>query len=153
MARARCVRLLNRQRRLKVDSAALRALVASVLAGEAADPRAAVTIVLLRDAAVAELNARFRRVDRPTDVLAFPVEDSAWPEEEPPLLGEVVISTDRAVAQAHERGISPERELGRLVVHGMLHLLGYDDGTARDRARMRRREDRYLRKWASTRRR
>jgi probable rRNA maturation factor len=147
------VRLQNRQRKLRVDRARLRALVEKVLADEAADPRAAVTIVLLRDGAVGELNARFRGVARPTDVLAFAVDPCGWPAEEPPLLGDVVVSTDRAVAQAHERGISPERELSRLVTHGLLHLLGYEDDTASQRARMRRREDRYLREMAATRRR
>ncbi|MBD3236985.1 MAG: rRNA maturation RNase YbeY [Candidatus Eisenbacteria bacterium] len=147
------VRLLNRQRRLKVDRAPLCALADDVLRGEGVAAQTEVTVVLVRDGAMAELNARFRDRPRTTDVLAFPTDSSAWPEEMPSLLGEVVVSTDRAAAQAAERGIAPARELARLVVHGLLHLLGYDDQTPRDRARMRRREDRYLEGWSEPRRR
>lgn len=144
MARPVRVRLLNRQRRLKPDVGALRALIECVLDGEGADPRAGVEIVLVRDAAIRALNAAYRGQPVATDVLAFPADRSAWPADEAPLLGSVVVSTDRTAAQAAERGLRPAQELGRLVAHGVLHLLGHRDGTPRERARMRRREDRYL---------
>jgi probable rRNA maturation factor len=144
VARPQRVRLLNRQRRLKLDAAALRALAERVLDGEGADPNAAVEVVLVRDEAIRALNAAYLGQPVPTDVLAFPADADGWPAGETPLLGSVVVSTDRAVAQAAERGLRPAHELGRLVAHGVLHLLGYRDAAPRERARMRRREDRYL---------
>jgi probable rRNA maturation factor len=103
-----------------------------------------VGIVLVRDAVIAELNARFLGRRRPTDVLAFPAATAGWPAEEPAWLGEVVVSVDRAREQARERGLAPPAELRRLVVHGVLHLCGHRDRTPEERRRMRRREDRYL---------
>ena len=144
MARQPRVRLLNRQRRLKVDADDIRAVVARVLDLEDADPRVVVEVVFLRDSAIAELNVRYRGRGGATDVLSFPVEASGWPAEEPPLLGAVVISTDRAAEQAVERDLPVGLELRRLVVHGVLHLLGYGDETPRERVRMRRRESRYV---------
>jgi probable rRNA maturation factor len=129
---------------LKLDAAALRALTERVLAGEGADARAAVEIVFVRDEAIRALNAAYLGRSAATDVLAFPADPDGWPAGEPPLLGSVVVSTDRAAAQAAERGLRPAQELQRLVAHGVLHLLGYRDAAPRERARMRRREDRYL---------
>ncbi len=144
MARPQRVRLLNRQRRLKLDAAALRVLAERVLAGEGADPRTAVEIVLVRDAAIRVLNATYLGKPVPTDVLAFPADPEAWPAGEAPLIGSVVISTDRAVAQAAERGQPAGQELGRRVAPGVLHQLGYPAAPPPERARMRRREDHYL---------
>lgn len=81
-----------------------------------------VAITLCDDRYIQELNRQFRHMDRPTDVLSFPMED----EE---LLGDIVISLPKAKAQAEEYGHSFERELGFLAVHGFLHLLGYDHDT------------------------
>ncbi len=64
--------------------------------------------------------------------------------QEPAIFGSVVISVDRALAQAEERSQAVDEELARLVVHGVLHLMGYDDECSSDRRRMRRREDHYL---------
>jgi probable rRNA maturation factor len=145
------VQIRNRQRRWPVDVARLRRLVARVLAGEAADPQAQVGIVLWRVGPVAALNARFLGRSGPTDVLAFPSDPHGWPPAEPRPLGEVVVSVDRAKAQARERGLRLQTELDRLVAHGVLHLLGHRDDNAAARARMRRREDRYLRSRAAAR--
>jgi len=141
----RRVRMQNRQRRLKVDRASLCRLLARVLDDEGVDRARMLEVALLRDARVAELNARYRGRCGPTDVLAFPVDARGWPREEPRPLGEVVVSVDRACAQAAERRIAAGDELARLLVHGLLHLLGYRDGAANERARMRRRENRHLR--------
>lgn len=78
-----------------------------------------VSIVLANDKLVKELNAKYRGVDEPTDVLAFGFEE----EED---LGEVIISIPTCLRQADEYGHSFEEELSLLLVHGVLHLLGYD---------------------------
>jgi rRNA maturation RNase YbeY len=144
MARPLRVRIQNRQRSLKTDARGIRALVTRVLEGECA-ATGLVGIVLLRDAAMAELNLRYRGRSGPTDVLSFPAETAGWPAEEPAWLGEVVVSVDRARAQAAERRLRARDELRRLIVHGVLHLCGYRDDLPRRRARMRSREDHYLR--------
>ena len=96
-------------------------------------------VVITDDDALQELNRRFRGVDAPTDVLAFP-NDTRGPFVEVPglpyYLGDIVISFHRAEAQAAEAGHSVEAELQLLVVHGVLHLLGHDDTEPEPRAVM-----------------
>lgn len=93
------------------------------------------SIVLVDDAQIHELNRDHRGVDRPTDVLSFALLEAGDEEEPrvldapadaPVLLGDVIISLERARSQAQEYGHSLEREIGFLVAHGVLHLLGYD---------------------------
>ncbi len=96
-------------------------------------------VVVTDDEALHELNRRYRHVDAPTDVLAFPNEARGPFVGAPGLpryLGDVVVSFPRAASQAAEAGHSVEAELQLLVVHGVLHLLGYDDETKRQRERM-----------------
>jgi len=83
-----------------------------------------VQLTVVNDAEIRRLNARYRRHDVPTDVLAFPL-DVPGPS---PLWGEVVISAETARRQARRLGIPVGLELDLLVVHGFLHLAGYDDG-------------------------
>ena len=97
------------------------------------------SIVIVDDRTIQTLNRRFLGRDRPTDVIAFPLDgddDDEW--------GEVYVSADRADDQAGAYGVSYEEEVARLVIHGVLHLLGYDDGDDDSRERMSGREDRYL---------
>lgn len=106
-----------------------------------------VSVALVDEPTMAELNARYRGIDRPTDVLSFSLDDPDDPApaqdagDEPRLLGEIVISAPRAVAQAQEYGHSVERELAYLAVHGCLHLLGYDHEDEPSRRVMRAREE------------
>ena len=94
------------------------------------------SIVLTDDSAIWELNRQYRGVDRPTDVLSFSQREGEDPGMIPEVLGDVVISLDRVHEQAREYGHSFERELGFLVVHGILHLLGWDHEMPDDEARM-----------------
>lgn len=146
MPKPRRVILVNRQRKLKVDSDAVRALVQKVLSGEVDDADSQVEIVFLRDAPMAELNRAYRDKVGPTDVLSFVVDTDTdgWPEQEMKMLGTVIVSVDRAAVQAAERDLLVNDEIQRLVAHGLLHLTGYDHADKAGAARMRRREDRYL---------
>lgn len=104
-----------------------------------------VSLTLTGDGPIRELNRRFRGVNEPTDVLAFPLREGGGPPPPrgtPRPLGDVVISVDTARRQARQNGISPEREIARLVSHGVLHLLGFDHGTPQEERRMRAREAR-----------
>ena len=106
-----------------------------------------VSVTFTDDASIHELNKKFRGVDRPTDVLSFPLFDYEGQSDEPPvdellgMLGDVVLSLETAARQAEEFGHSFEREVAFLTVHSMLHLLGYDHETGEaDEADMRERQ-------------
>jgi probable rRNA maturation factor len=102
---------------------------------------------LVSDATIRRLNAEHRGKDTPTDVLSFPLlghDRFVLPPGEPVALGDVVVSLERAMAQAHEFGHSTQRELGYLVAHGVLHVLGYDHEAEDERRVMRQREEEVL---------
>lgn len=128
-----------------VDPALLRQLVWRVLRNEGRTGRYEVSIVLTDDAEIQRLNREFRHVDAPTDVLSFPLlepeETVPLPPEAPVHLGDIVISLDRARAQAQEYGHSLRREIAYLTVHGLLHLLGYDHETPAEQRQMRAKEE------------
>jgi probable rRNA maturation factor len=96
---------------------------------------AELTVVLTDDAQVHALNRQFRAVDAPTDVLSFPAGETD-PDSGNLYLGDIVISIERAEAQARAEGHSLEDELRLLVVHGVLHLLGHDHADEEEKARM-----------------
>lgn len=91
-----------------------------------------VSVTFTDNEGIRELNKKFREMDKPTDVLSFPLLDFDGDCEEPPIdelisnLGDIVISLERAKEQAEEFGHSFAREVAFLTVHSMLHLLGYD---------------------------
>jgi probable rRNA maturation factor len=90
-------------------------------------------VVLVDDTAIAALNRTYRGVGGPTDVLAFPMSEGPFAALTPECLGDVVISVETAARQS---GGDLHAELALLLVHGILHLVGYDHGTARERQRM-----------------
>lgn len=110
-------------------------------------PTAEVSITLTDNAYIHALNRRYRNIDRPTDVLSFALNEGVEPEVKngPAInvLGDIIISVERAQAQAAEYGHSLRREMAFLTVHGMLHLLGYDHIEAADRAEMQQ-EEKYV---------
>lgn len=93
---------------------------------------AEVSVTLVDNAAIHTLNREQRGVDRPTDVLSFPLFDEDYGDGEYCLLGDIVLSMERASEQAKEYGHSLEREVAFLTVHSMLHLLGYDHETSEE---------------------
>jgi len=101
-------------------------------------PTADCSVVLVDDTGIAALNRRYRGVIGPTDVLAFPMTEGPLSEITPDCLGDVVISAETALRQAHGGDVGAECAL--LLVHGILHLLGYDHGTPRQRERMWKRQ-------------
>ncbi|MBC7877980.1 MAG: rRNA maturation RNase YbeY [Anaerolineales bacterium] len=102
---------------------------------ESAPESADMTIVLTDDAQLHELNREYLGVDAPTDVLSFPASESD-PETGAPYLGDILISIPRAAQQAQASGHPLEAEVQLLVVHGTLHLLGYDHAEAEEKAIM-----------------
>lgn len=104
------------------------------------------TVAFVRDRRIKELNRDFRGKDQTTDVLSFPAGESD-DGFEIDYLGDIVISTDTAARQAKEAGHSLDREVNELVIHGVLHLCGYDHET--DRGEMNRLELKLRRKLLS----
>jgi probable rRNA maturation factor len=128
--------LLNRQRRRRVRSDRLRRVLEG--AARSLGVSGEVALVLTRDPAVRELNARYRGQDKPTDVLSFPGAGGKAG------LGDIVVSVDTAERNARRLGRTLQRELDVLALHGFLHVLGYDhetdDGTMGRLERRLRRE-------------
>ncbi|MFP4056126.1 MAG: rRNA maturation RNase YbeY [Candidatus Brocadiia bacterium] len=133
------VHFADRQSAAAIDRATLRALCRSVL--RAHDREADLSLCYVDAAAIRELNARFLGRDEVTDVLAFPLEEG--PEDDR-LLGEVVVCTEKAVEEARSRGLAVDSEIALYTVHGVLHLLGYDDRSPAQRRQMRQAERRAL---------
>ncbi len=94
--------------------------------------QAELEVVLVDDATLADLHARFHGDPSPTDVIAFDLGAEGMGPE-----GEIYVSVDRALAVARERASDERRELALYLVHGALHLCGFDDGDEADRERMR----------------
>jgi probable rRNA maturation factor len=128
----------NSTTRHRIDRRALERTAKTLLKG-VGENDASLSIALVGDAAIRRLNRKHRGKDRPTDVLSFPL---AGPKrrgkktEPERLLGDVVISLDRAAVQAAAYDASLAAEVRRLLIHGILHLLGHDHHAAGERTRM-----------------
>jgi len=136
-----------------MDGGWVKKIVRQILKAEEVAPPYEVSLVFADSETVQQLNRDYRGVDEPTDVLAFymlpqkEVDDSfALPPDGVTRLGEVIISYPQAVEQAREQGHSTERELALLVIHGILHLLGYDHEEPEEESKMRERERELLEK-------
>ena len=106
--------------------------------------QAELSILLLDDPAIAELNQRYRDKQGATDVLSFPMHDPEAPPLPVALLGDVVISLDTARRQAAEQQIPLLEELAALLTHGILHLVGYDHERGADEAHTMRARERAI---------
>ncbi|MFO7911778.1 MAG: rRNA maturation RNase YbeY [Desulfotignum sp.] len=93
-----------------------------------------ISIVIMDDAQIQELNQNFRGICRPTNVLAFPMQEGEFTDITPELLGDVVISAQTARKEANAAGITLEERMSQLLVHGILHLLGFDHETTESNA-------------------
>jgi probable rRNA maturation factor len=103
---------------------------------------ASLAVALVNDAAIRALNREYRGKDKATDVLSFPLDDAPAGNGAETLLGDVVISVDTAKRQADDYDAPLQRELYRLLIHGILHLLGHDHVRADERRAMEREERR-----------
>lgn len=120
-----------------VDRFCARADAVLVAAGV---PEAELSVALVDDAAIAELNAAYRDKAGPTDVLSFSLVEGDHADHRGKMLGDVVISVPVAERQARELGHDLDEELLRLLIHGVLHLLGFDHEEDDEAERMERRE-------------
>lgn len=131
-----------------VDLASVERAAHAALHMESVPSDASLSVVITDDDEIQSLNRQFRDIDAPTDVLSF-ADDAPTPAfvdapDEPPYLGDVILSFPRAQAQAAEQGHGVEQEMCLLVVHGILHLLGYDHAEPDGKAIMWARQDAIL---------
>ncbi len=151
------IEVANRQRLVSIDKSRIASLASATLKA-VGRPVAEITIAFVRDRRIRQLNRDFRGKNLATDVLSFPFNDepmdsrierkeidqTAEERSDGYYLGDIVISTERALAQARSSNLTFEREVSELVIHGILHLCGYDHD--RDQGEMNRLELKLRRK-------
>ena len=115
------VEVVNRQRRLQLDTEAWTTFATRALNAIGQNESSA-TIAFVSDKRIRELNRQFRGIDKATDVLSFPAEEESN-------LGDVAVSVETAATQARDNGLSFDDEIAQLILHGLLHLCGYDHET------------------------
>lgn len=125
--------IANDQKEVKIPTGVrmlVRRCCHAVLVQEDFEGSAEISVTFTDDEKIRELNKQHRNIDKATDVLSFPLGENGVYDENPvtgaKVLGDIVISMERAVAQAEEYGHPLQREIAFLTVHSMLHLLGYD---------------------------
>jgi rRNA maturation RNase YbeY len=137
------IEVVNRQRKLSVDCERWQAFATKALKVLPTEATGA-TVAFVSDRAMRELNRLWRHKHGTTDVLSFPAEQDEFEKVEGSRLGDVVISVEQAARQAKENGLSFDQEIAQLILHGLLHLCGYDHST--DHGEMDRLELRLRRK-------
>jgi probable rRNA maturation factor len=128
------------QEAVPIDRRAVRRIVQTVLEGEGATD-AEISLAFVDNTTIHRLNKQFLQHDEPTDILTFPLSEPGARK----LAGELVVGAEVALEQARSRGHDVQVELALYVIHGLLHLVGFDDKAAKDSAAMRERERHYLR--------
>ena len=130
------VEVVNRQRRLQIDTEAWSNFATKAL-NAIGKSESSATIAFVSDKHIRELNRQFRGIDKATDVLSFPAEEELN-------LGDVAVSVETAATQARDNGVTLDHEIAQLILHGLLHLSGYDHET--DNGQMNRLELKLRRK-------
>ena len=128
------------QEPMRVDRVKLREIVRTVLSGEG-KMESEISLVFVDNPTIHRLNRRYLKHNEPTDVLTFPMSDPGSKK----LVGELVIGVEVAWAEAANRGHDVQAELALYVIHGLLHLCGYDDRSRSTTKTIREREGYYLR--------
>ena len=121
--------LSNEQEKVKLTHPLKRLIkkaIVTALRYEKFDRSAEVSVTVVDNEAIREMNREHREIDRATDVLSFPMFDEDFDDGEDAILGDIVLSLEKAVEQAEAYGHSLKREVAFLTVHSVLHLLGYD---------------------------
>ncbi|MBQ3691711.1 MAG: rRNA maturation RNase YbeY [Clostridia bacterium] len=140
--------ITNKQKKVKIPTG-MRMLVRrccnAVLKLEKFEGSAEISVTFVDNEEIHKLNLQYREKDMPTDVLSFPLGENGVYDTDPTtgakMLGDVVISMEKAVDQAELYGHSLQREVGYLTAHSVLHLLGYDHETGLERVHMREKEE------------
>lgn len=122
------IEIVNRQRKIKIETEIFRQFTAEAAATIKEATGKTCTVAFVSDSRMRELNRMFRGKNSTTDVLSFPTEPDEFEDAENNL-GDIVISAEQAARQAKENNLSLELEIKQLILHGILHLCGYDHET------------------------
>lgn len=131
------IEVVNRQRKLPIDCPRWEGFAESALKAIAGKAHSA-TIAFVSNRQIQALNKRFRGFSQATDVLSFPAEREKWDDAAESFLGDIAISVEQAESQASANQLDFDREVAQLILHGLLHLCGYDHET--DKGEMNRLE-------------
>ena len=129
------IHIMDLQNKVRLEKTRLTRCAEFVLS-KMGEEEAEVSLVFTTDSHIKRLNRKYRKVNSETDVLAFSMREGRGEHQKIPILGDVVISTQTAEREAKRRKVSIQKEISLYLVHGILHLLGYDDKRACDRKRM-----------------
>ncbi len=121
--------------------------VARMILKELNHPDKEISILFVDDRQIRDLNDKYLKRNRPTNVISFPMAQGKFAEITPQLLGDVVISVETAIKEARESGLSLEEEIAFLLIHGILHLAGYDHARGGRQPMERVQEELYNRLW------
>lgn len=135
------ITIINLQNKVPVNSKRVKKTVQKVLSKEAVKKSGEITVCFVDDRKIKELNLKYLGKNNPTDVIAFDITEPKSPDK---YFADIAISTDRAIDNAKAFHTRPLYELYLYVIHGVLHILGYDDRSKKDKLLMHRREKELL---------
>lgn len=137
------ISVVNSQKKIKIDAERLKNTADTALALLGENTRM-LSVCVVDDAQIAKLNRKYLRADRATDVIAFSMDEGEGIKGSDAVIGDVVISAEQALKQSKRFKISLRDELDLYLVHGILHLVGYDDLKSRDKKKMEKRQKEIL---------
>jgi probable rRNA maturation factor len=119
------IQIDNNQKRIKIDKRKIRSTIIKLFKQLNCTEKE-ISISFVGNETIQQLNYQYRDKDKPTDVLSFSLQEGDFGNINPHILGDIVISVDTAAANALKRSVSLEEEINFLIIHGLLHLLGYN---------------------------
>ena len=138
------IQIDNNQNKIKIDKRKIRRAAVMLLKHlDCSDKE--ISLSFVNDKTIQKLNNQYRNKDKPTDVLSFSLQEGEFSNINPHILGDVVISVDTAAADASKGSLSLEQEINFLIIHGLLHLLGYDhENTTKEEAKKMQKKEKDL---------
>lgn len=134
----------NQQKKLPLNLSFIKKIVRKILIKKGQSAKSEVNIIFTNNLKITRLNKRYLGRSYPTDILAFGMREGFPLKGNAYLLGDIIVSAQAAVAKARELKTNPQTEVILYVIHGLLHLLGYDDKTLKDKKIIRQKEKEYL---------
>lgn len=134
------ISVVNAYKKINLPTKKIKTLIEQIIRKEKLD-YTEVNVIFVDNESIHKINCKFLNHDYPTDVISFELLDEIPIVDK---VAEIYVSVDKAIDQAKIYKVSLERELARLVAHGLIHLAGYDDKTTREKLRMRRKESYYM---------
>lgn len=136
--------LKNQKKNFPLNLDRLKKIVRKILIKEGKSNKSEINIIFTDNLKISRLNKKYLKTTRATDVLAFPMQEGMKLKGDPYFLGDIVISVEMALRKARQFKISPLKEICLYLIHGLLHLLGYDHKRGKDDKLMREKEKEYL---------